>query len=184
MKERLTGAEFRPCVAGEKGEGLSTKCQCFSCEARLIKGGLVSDRWPHWTSNLWWGNLMHQNRYETWMRHMNNMYSSTHTATRARAHTHTHTAKIFRHIRWQVLHLLSLWEEYYYSKALMLPGCESLMYSTNAKANMSIIITNAVNNGKDNYVVMSTDLKFSLGFCFVFVVRFFLDSPLLPHCQH
>lgn len=49
----------------------------------------------------------------------------------------------------------------------MLPGCESLMYSTNAKANMSIIITNAVNNGKDNYVVMSTDLKFSLGFCFV-----------------
>lgn len=55
----------------------------------------------------------------------------------------------------------------------MLPGCESLMYSTNAKANMSIIITNAENNGKDNYVIMSTDLKFSLGFCFVFVVRFF-----------
>lgn len=47
-----------------------------------------------------------------------------------------------------------------------------------------MIITNAVNNGKDNYVVMSTDLKFSLGFCFVFVVRFSLDSPLLPHCQH
>lgn len=64
----------------------------------------------------------------------------------------------------------------------MLPGCESLMYSTNAKANMSMIITNAVNNGKDNYVVMSTDLKFSLGFCFCSEV--FLDSPLLPHCQH
>lgn len=95
MKEHLTGAEVCPCVAGGKGEGLSAKCQCLSCEARLIKEGLVSDWWPHWTSRIWWGNLMHQNRYETRMRHIDNIYTNTHPRTRIYMHaptcTRTHT---------------------------------------------------------------------------------------------
>lgn len=78
MKEHLTAAEVRPCVAGGKGEGLSAKCQCFFCEARLIKGGLVSDWWPHWTNKLWWGNLMRQDWYETWRGRMYLLYTSAH----------------------------------------------------------------------------------------------------------
>lgn len=45
MKEHLSGAEVRLCVAAGKGEGLSVKCQRFRCEAGLIKGGLVMGRW-------------------------------------------------------------------------------------------------------------------------------------------
>lgn len=54
--------ESRSVRGWRKERGLSVKCQCFCCEAALIKAGLVSGRWPHWTSGLWWGNLMHQNR--------------------------------------------------------------------------------------------------------------------------
>lgn len=113
MKEHLTGAEVCPCVAGGKGEGLSAKCQCLSCEARLIKEGLVSDWWPHWTSRIWWGNLMHQNRSETRMRHIDNIYTNTptHTHLHACAHVYKNThifTNSFMHTRWQVS-LLSLW---------------------------------------------------------------------------
>lgn len=45
IKEHLSGAEVRPCVAAGKGDGLSVKCQRFPREAGLIKGGLVMGRW-------------------------------------------------------------------------------------------------------------------------------------------
>ena len=66
MKEHLSGAEVRPCVAGGKGEGVSVKCQCFFCEARLIKGGLVSDLWPRLMNTPRCCNLMHEKQLWDW----------------------------------------------------------------------------------------------------------------------